>query len=169
MNLLKAMEISSSGLQAQRTVIDTISMNLANVQTTRGDGGDPYRRKRVVFSNRLLHPTFAEAFSSRFRMTGDLQKTHPVHFGLMEVRLRRVPWEQEGGLQSTVIEDLKPFQSIYDPSHPDSDRDGYLLLPNINIVEEMVDMMKAVRSYEANITAFNAVKSMALKALEIGR
>lgn len=168
MSLLKALGISSSGLQAQRTVIDAISMNLANVQTTRGSEGEPYRRQRVLFINRFPNPTFSEALSGRFRMVGHLQTTHPDHFGQMDIRLRTVSWEQ-GGIQPVTIEDLRPYQRVYDPSHPDADKDGYVSLPNINIVEEMVDMMRAVRSYEANITAFNAVKSMALKALEIGR
>lgn len=162
------MGISSGGLQAQRTVMDAISLNLSNIQTTRGSGGEPYRRKRVVFSNGPVDQRFTEMLSGRLRMAGHLSRTHPDHFGQMEIGGSGVP-SQEATIQAATLEDLRPFQMVYDPSHPDADKDGYVFLPNINIVEEMVDMLRAVRSYEANITAFNAAKNMALRALEIGR
>jgi flagellar basal-body rod protein FlgC len=162
------MGISSGGLQAQKTVMDAISLNLANLQTTRGNEGVPYQRKRVVFSNGPPGQSFPEVLSIRFRMAGSLHRTHPDHFGRMDIRGRGMPPE-ETTIQAATLEDLRPFQMVYDPSHPDADKDGYVFLPNINIVEEMIDMMRAVRSYEANITAFNAAKNMALKALEIGR
>ncbi len=168
MNLLKAMGISSSGLHAQRTVMDAISQNLANLQTTRGDGGDPYRRKRVVFSNGRMDPLFADMLSNRFFRVGHLYRTHPDHFDRFDFGGRGIA-SGERGIEVHTLEDLRPFQMVYDPSHPDANPEGYVLLPNINIVEEMVDMLRAVRNYEANITAFNAAKSMALKALEIGR
>jgi flagellar basal-body rod protein FlgC len=148
--------------------MDAISLNLANVQTTRGSEGVPYRRKRVVFSNGSMGQPFPEVLSARLQMTGALYKTHPDHFGRMDIRGRGIPAE-EATIHAATLEDLRPFQMVYDPSHPDADKDGYVFLPNINIVEEMIDMMRAVRSYEANITAFNAAKQMALKALEIGR
>lgn len=162
------MGISSGGLQAQKTVMDAISMNLANVQTTRGSGGEPYRRRRVAFSTGPLDFHFSGMLSSRIRMGGHLYRTHPNHFGLMEIGNWSSP-AREATVQTATLEDMRPFQMVFDPSHPDADRDGYVLLPNVNIIEEMVDMMRAVRSYEANITAFNAAKNMALRALEIGR
>ncbi len=162
------MGISSGGLHAQTKVMDAISLNLANVQTTRGKGGEPYRRQRVVFSNSPADQRFHEMLSGRVRMTGLLYRTHPDHFGRLDIGHRGLS-SIEATLQTATLEDLRPFQMVYDPSHPDADRDGYVFLPNINIVEEMVDMMRAVRSYEANITAFNAAKNMALRALEIGR
>ncbi|MBM4340041.1 MAG: flagellar basal body rod protein FlgC [Deltaproteobacteria bacterium] len=168
MNIFRSMGISSGGLQVQRRVMDAISLNLANVQTTRGSGGEPYRRKRVVFSNGPVDLHFSEMLSGRLRMAGHLYRTHPDHFGRMEIGGRGLPAE-EATIQAATLDDLRPFQMVYDPSHPDADKDGYVFLPNINIVEEMVDMMRAVRSYEANITAFNAAKNMALRALEIGR
>lgn len=168
MNIFKSMGISSGGLQAQKRVMDAISLNLANVQTTRGSGGEPYRRKRVVFSNGPVDQRFSEMFSGRLRMAGHLNRTHPDHFGRMEIGGRSHSYEKPT-IQAATLEDLRPFQMVYDPSHPDADKDGYVFLPNINIVEEMVDMLRAVRSYEANITAFNASKNMALRALEIGR
>jgi len=168
MNIFKSMGISSGGLQAQRTVMDAISLNLSNIQTTRGSGGEPYRRKRVVFSNGPVDQRFTEMLSGRLRMAGHLSRTHPDHFGRMDIGGSGV-LSEETTLQTATLEDVRPFQMVYDPSHPDADKDGYVFLPNINIVEEMVDMLRAVRSYEANITAFNAAKNMALRALEIGR
>lgn len=168
MTIFKSMGISSGGLQAQKTVMDAISLNLANVQTTRGNGGEPYRRKRVVFSNGPVDQRFNEILSGRLRMTGLLHRTHPDHFGRMDIGNSGFS-SKEATIQTATLEDLRPFQMVYDPSHPDADKDGYVFLPNINIVEEMVDMLRAVRSYEANITAFNAGKNMALRALEIGR
>ncbi len=162
------MGISSDGLQAQKTVMDAISLNLANIQTTRGSGGEPYRRKRVVFSNGGLGPHFSEMLHHRLHLVAPLYRTHPDHFHRFDLRTSMLP-SQEGSIQTVTFEDLRPFQIVYDPSHPEADKDGYVLLPNVNIVEEMVDMLRAVRSYEANITAFNAAKTMALKALEIGR
>jgi len=162
------MEISANGLQAQRKVMDAISLNLANVQTTRGGRGEPFRKKRVVFSNDSVEQGFSEMFSRRLRMGGHLYRTHPDHFGRMSFN---------GGsllvsgptLQAVTFEDPRPFQMVFDPSHPDADQNGYVFFPNINIIEEMIDMLRAVRSYEANITAFQASKNMALKALDIGR
>jgi len=148
--------------------MDAISLNLANIQTTRGSGGEPYRRKRVVFSNGPGDLRFTEVLSGRLRMAGQLYRTHPDHFDRMDFGGKGA---SSGGptIQAATLEDLRPFQMVYDPSHPDADKDGYVFLPNINIVEEMVDMLRAVRSYEANITAFNGAKHMAMRALEIGR
>lgn len=162
------MGISSEGLQAQRTVMDTISLNLANIQTTRGIGGEPYRRKRVAFTNGGVGPHFSEVLNHHLQLVAPLYRTHPDHFHRFDIRTSILPL-REGSLRTVTFEDLTPFQIVYDPSHPDADREGYVVLPNVNIVEEMVDMLRAVRSYEANLTAFNAAKHMALKALEIGR
>ncbi len=168
MNLIKAMGISSEGLHAQRSFMEVISQNLANLQTTRGGEGGPYRRKRVVLSSARMEPLFAEVLSSRLQKVGSLYRTHRDHFERLEIGGRGFS-TKEPILRVHTLEDLRPFQVVYDPSHPDANPDGYLFLPNINVVEEMVDLLRAVRSYEANITAFNAAKGMALKALEIGR
>ncbi len=162
------MGVSSGGLEAQRKVMDAISLNLANIQTTRGIGGEPYRRKRVAFSNATMGPRFSEMLTGRLRLVTNLYRTHPDHFSRFDIGGMR-SLSGEGSIQTVTLEDLRPFQMVYDPSHPDADKDGYVLLPNVNVVEEMVDMLRAVRSYEANITAFNAAKNMALRALEIGR
>jgi flagellar basal-body rod protein FlgC len=168
MDLFKAMGLSASGLNAQRTMINVISMNLANVHTTRTAEGGPYRRRQAMFSPVPWNPPFSDILSNRIEMVGHLLRTHPNHFPQFDI----LPWrieEGNGGINAEIIEDPSGFRMIHDPSHPDADESGYVQLPNVNLIEEMVNLMGAVRSYEANVTAFNAAKSMALKALEIGR
>ena len=144
MDLFKTMEISASGLQAQRTMINVISMNLANVHTTRTVEGGPYRRKQTIFS---LAP-----LPEKFR-------------GLLYRRMGQEP----PGVKVDVVEDPRKLEMIFDPSHPDADETGYLFLPNVNVVEEMTNLLAALRSFEANVTVFNSAKNMALKSLEISR
>lgn len=168
MELFKAMGISASGLNAQRTMIQSISMNLANVHTTRTEDGGPYRRRRTVFSTIPSPPDFKEILSFQMGGSPALKRTHPDHFSIGEIPPRKAD-RKEGGVRAEIIEDWNEPRMNYDPTHPDADEHGYVLFPNINPIEEMVDLMGAVRSYEANVTAFNAAKSMALKALEIGR
>ncbi|MCB2183832.1 MAG: flagellar basal body rod protein FlgC [Desulfobulbaceae bacterium] len=143
MDILKAFEISGSGLKAERERLNVTSMNLANANTTRTIEGGPYRAKSVVFGARRLD-NFQEALNSS------------------EAKLRKVEVVE-------VVEDNKEFKSVYDPSHPDADENGVVLFPNVDVPEQMVDMISAKRGYEANVTAIEAVKSMALKALDIGR
>ena len=144
MDLFKAMEISASGLAAQRGVMQVISTNLANAQSTRTDEGGPYLRRRAELSSAPLGPPFGSF-------------------------LNRSAREALGGKMEVAVDGSRLPQRVHDPGHPDADEMGYLSLPNVNPLEEMVGMMSAVRSYEANVTAFNAAKSMALKALEIGK
>ena len=143
-------------------------MNLANVHTTKTEEGGPYRRKRTVLSTIPVSQPFTEILSNRIEGVGRLKRSHPDHFPLAEILPRRMNLEKEG-VSAEMIEDRKESKMIYDPTHPDADETGYVQTPNINLIEEMVDLMGAVRSYEANVTAFNAAKNMALKALEIGR
>ena len=145
MNFLDALHISSSGLSAQRVRMNVISSNLANANTTRTMQGGPYKRKDVVFA--------AQQGSGPFQNT---LKSH-TDSTLSEVRV------------VGIITDSRPPQLKYDPQHPDANKQGYVAMPNVNIVEEMVNMISATRSYEASVVAINATKSMALKALEIGR
>jgi flagellar basal-body rod protein FlgC len=120
--------------------MDVIADNIANVETTRTSQGGPYKRKMVVFGPRA-------SFENAFR--------------------RELAYGR--GVQAVkVVEDNSPFKLVYNPEHPDAEN-GYVKMPNVDIVKEMVDMISATRSYEANITSLNAAKSMALKALEIGR
>lgn len=131
------MNISSTGLSAQRFRIEVISTNIANSETTRTENGGPYRRKVPVFQ---------------------------------EV-LRNIQGRKENGgvMVKSIYEDPSEFRIIYDPTHPDADENGYVKLPNVNIVREMVDMINAQRAYEANATAINTTKAMINAALQIGR
>jgi len=134
MGLFNTLRVSASGLSAERLRMDTISSNIANVQTTRGEDGEAYKRKIAVFQENL---------------------------------------DKEMGLRGVkavaIVEDETPLQEVYDPSHPDADENGYVTMPNVNILTEMADMIAASRSYEANTDTLNASKTMFMKALEIGR
>lgn len=146
MDFLTAMSASASGMAAQRFRINIISANIANVETTRTPEGGPYRRRDVVFGALPKQRSFEEEL--RARVSSD----DPLHVKVLGVTVdKRAPM-------------LK-----YDPSHPDANDQGYVAMPNINSMEEMVNLMLATRSYEANVAAFNATKSMAIKALEIGK
>jgi len=142
MGIFDSFSVSASGLTAERLRLDVIAHNLANVNTTRTATGGPYRRRGVVFAERLRLAREAET----------------------------PPRPQGAGVQVVAItEDPGPPRLAHDPSHPDADQNGYVAYPNINPVNEMVDMITATRAYEANATVLDAAKGMALKALEIGR
>jgi flagellar basal-body rod protein FlgC len=145
MDFFDAMHTSSAALSAQRLRMNLIAGNLANVNTTRTNQGGPYRRKEAVFAAQPLNQSFK-------RILADRQNNN-----LYTVRVAK------------VIEDGNPPVMKYDPQHPDADAKGYVAMPNINLMEEMVNMISATRGYEANVTALKAAKDMALKALEIGR
>ncbi len=145
MDTFTAMEISGSALKAERARLNIAAMNLANANTTRTMEGGPYKAKSVVFEAK---PLDGVNFQDTLNSTTE--------------RLRKVEVVQ-------ISEDKAPFKEIYDPSHPDADANGIVRFPNVNVAEQMVDMMSARRSYEANVTALDAAKSMALKALDIGR
>jgi flagellar basal-body rod protein FlgC len=144
--MMNGLNISASGMTAQRLRLDIISQNIANVKTTRDENGDVYTRKEVVFSVKNSNPaSFSEVLSNAGTAGNGVKVTQIVN--------------------DTESE----YSKVYDPSHPDADEDGYVTYPNVNIVQEMTDMIDASRSYEANVTAFNATKNMALKALDIGK
>ncbi len=145
MDFLTALNISSSALSAQRLRLDVISSNLANINTTHTPEGGPYRRREVVFAAQPVTDDFGEVLNSE-----------------MEKNLRKVE-------AVDVIIDRRPPKMIYDPQHPDANASGYVGMPDINVMEEMVNILSATRSYEANVAVINATKSMAAKALEIGR
>jgi len=151
MGMFDSMHISASGLGAERVRMDVIAQNLANVNTTRGADGQAYRRQEVVFQ-----AIESSAGTSGVSGTGSARGSD-----------RDAPG---GGVEVVgVVADQSELRQVYDPSHPDANDDGYVALPNVNPVTEMVDMMTATRAYEANVTAMNAAKSMALKALDILR
>ena len=145
MAIFTAFDISGSGMSAQRLRSDIITQNLANVNSTSSQNGKAYRRKTVVFAEKD-----ATAFS-------DILLSTAGNVG-------------SGVKVTKVIEDYEtPMNKVYDPAHPDADENGYVTYPNVNVVTEMTNLIDASRSYEANVTAFNASKSMALKGLEIGK
>lgn len=148
MAFLSSMNISASGMSAQRMRLDVAAENIAHVSTTRTEGGGPYRRKVVSLEERPQ-----SGFMRVLRGRAGLG-SNAIGAGV-----------QVGALE----EDERDFKMIYEPGHPDADEDGYVLMPNVDTLKETVDSMSASRSYEANITALNALKMMAQKALEIGR
>ena len=133
MDLFTAMDISASGLRAQRTRMNVISSNLANAQTTRTNEGGPYKRRDVIFKESSFEGQLASV-------------------------------EVDG-----IVTDPAPGKRIYDPGNPDADDSGYVTMPNVNMMEEMVNMINATRAFEANSIAVKSQKDMALKALTIGR
>lgn len=145
MDLLTSLKISSSGLAANRKRMGAISSNIANAQTTRTAEGGPYRKKEVVFGAEPTRETFSEV------LEGELgENAKSVH-------------------GTEVISTNRPPILKYEPNHPDANEQGYVAYPDINVMEEMTNMISASRSYEANIQALNTTKSMAMKALELGR
>lgn len=142
-DIFTTMKISASAMAAQRTRLNVISANVANVETTRTPEGGPYRRQEVVFR------TSQEGFA-----------------GNLERALRD---SVQGVEVAEIRASAEPPRVIYDPGHPDADGQGMVAMPNVDILEEMVDMMTATKAYEANVTVIKSAKRMALKALDIGR
>ncbi|MDD2851645.1 MAG: flagellar basal body rod protein FlgC [Desulfuromonadaceae bacterium] len=145
MDFFSSMNVSSSALSAERTRMNLISSNLANASSTRTPEGGPYKRKDAVFSATPLEGSFNRAFND-----ATAQQVRQVEI-------------------TRIVEDQSPPRLQYDPGHPDANEQGYVAMPNVNVVEEMADMITATRAYEANVTAVQAAKSMALKTLEIGK
>ncbi|OLS37469.1 flagellar basal body rod protein FlgC [Alkalihalophilus pseudofirmus] len=152
MTLFSGFNASASALTTQRLRMDVISSNMANAETTRARMVDgewaPYRRKMVV-----VEPNQKQPFSA-FLSNAMGQQSSGVGTGVKA---------------SAIVEDQNPFKLLYDPTHPDANEDGYVEMPNVDPLREMVDLMTATRSYEANVTSLNATKNMLMKALEIGR
>jgi flagellar basal-body rod protein FlgC len=144
MDIFQTLQISSSALKAQQIRLNTISSNIANIETTRTPEGGPYKKKTVVFQSTPVS-TFDKHLSHSMQ-----QATNGVEV-------------------SKIVTINSPAKKIYDPSHPDAGADGYVSLPNVNLLKELADMMTATRAYEANVTTVKSAKRMALKALEIGR
>lgn len=142
LGVFSALEVSASGLSAERIRMNTTASNLANARTTRTPDGGPFRR---------LDPVFEAVGLDRLRGLPSMQR------GVSLVRVARIQ------------EDTRPGTMVYDPSHPDANGQGYVTYPNVNAVEEMVNMITATRAYEAGVTSINSIKQMARSALEIGR
>ena len=145
MDFLTAMKLSSSGLSVQRKRMETIASNMANAETTRTPEGGPYRKKDVVITALPLEDKFGMHLNRE-----------------LEDQLKQV-------LVTDIVEDQGKPRMVFNPGHPDANALGYVAMPNINLVGEMVNMMTATRSYEANVTAINATKLMAQRAIDLGR
>lgn len=143
MGIFDAMNVAATGMTAQQTRMDVISENIANVNTTRDENGNPYRRKTVVFE---------EQGSTSFEN---------VLFDKLN------SYEPSGVKITKIVEDQSDFKLVYDPTHPDADENGYVSYPNVDTVTEMTNLIDASRAYEASATSFNAAKAMAVKGLEL--
>jgi flagellar basal-body rod protein FlgC len=159
--IFAGLNISSRGLSVQRMRMNTIAENIANAETTKTDKGGPYRRKQVVVS-----ATQAQTFGTELRSAGmALARTDPNHVtgGDFPVGVDAVV----PAVDAATKTDTSPDKMVYDPSHPDANAEGYVAMPNVNVVTEMVDMISASRAYEANVVAIGATKTMARDSLEI--
>ena len=147
MAFLSSMNVVGSGLTAQQLRLDVISENITNQNTTRTEEGGTYRRKMVVFESEGGQTPFQQA--------------------LARARGERV---QDGGVRvAQIVEDPSDFKLVYDPTHPDANAEGYVELPNVDLVKEIADAMAASQAYSANVTAFNVLKQVTAKGLEIGK
>lgn len=152
MNIFDSLKISATGMSAERVRLNVASMNLANAHVTRTVDGGPYRARSVVFN--------AVPYEDSTGGAADDESTFS-------------PFDRElaGAVETVkvaeVVEDPDPFKEVYDPGHPDADQRGIVKLPNVNVMEQMVDIMTSARAYEANVTAVETAKSMALKAINI--
>lgn len=140
MSLFSAISVSASGMEAQRTRVELLTENLANAETTRTADGGPYRRKDAVFSSQPVGSSFADAFQT---MLGT------------------------GVAVTDVVTDQTDPERQYMPGHPDADKDGYVSFPHVNPAEEMVNIMDASRSYQANVSAISAVKDMIQHSIDL--
>jgi len=145
MDFLTSMKISASGLNVQRKLMETVSSNLANIETTRTPEGGPYRRKEVVVSALPLEEDFNEILQSE--LGENVLKT----------------------MITDIIEDQSAPKLVFKPNHPDANEAGYVAMPNVELMTEMVNLVTSTRGFEANVTAMNAAKSMAQRAIELGR
>lgn len=144
MAFLNSLNIAGSALTAERFRMDIILQNMANIDTTETPEGGPYRRKQVIFEERAMD--FKAALQNQEEKLGN------------------------GGVRvKEVVENQEDFIPVYDPTHPSADTNGYVMKPNVNSQEEMIDLMAASRAYEANLTALSVAKAIAMKALEIGK
>jgi flagellar basal-body rod protein FlgC len=163
-----ALEISATGLTAQRLRMNVVANNIANASTTRTPEGGPYKRQVVSFQAALNGPVIALPANDPASPHLSLSTRSPGQHAL-SVASERIQVLPAGVEVGQVTDDPSEPQMIYDPSHPDADEKGYVKMPNINPVVEMMDLMGASRAYEANITAMGASKDMVTKTLEIGR
>ena len=158
MNIFNVFGISGAGMGAQRSRMSVVAGNMANAETTRTPEGGPYQRRNVLFQ--AMPMSTAGTFSSVLATTSAKHFTGGVR-------------EQGGNMHSIRVTGIeqssRPPRKVYDPQHPDADTEGYVAYPDINVMEEMVDMLSAARSYQANLTAFGVTKTLVRRLLEMGR
>ncbi|TDT69142.1 flagellar basal-body rod protein FlgC [Hypnocyclicus thermotrophus] len=150
MGVFNIMNKAASGMTAERFRMDIIADNIANANTTVTEQGGPYRRKLVVFEEKLKK---------------ELKVPMNINIDSKEASISK----SEGVKVAKVIEDKTPFRYVYDPNHPNANEKGYVAMPNVNTINEMVDLITAQRAYEANATVVTNAKSMATAALQIGK
>lgn len=142
---------------AQRSRMSVVAGNLANAETTRTPEGGPYRRRNILFRAAAVREEFPSLLQARL--------SSPFKLGLRDRSAAEIHRVEVAGVRTS----LRPPRKVYDPHHPDTDLEGYVSYPDINVMEEMVDLLSATRSYEANLTAFNATRTLIRRLLEIGR
>jgi len=147
MGIFDSLNISASGLSAERLRMDVISSNIANASSTQTVGGGPYRRKIAILSPQNNSQSFRKVLQDSIK--------------------NKAPYS--GVRVLGIMEDSTPLKRVYDPQHPQASEDGYVEYPNVDVMKEMVELITASRAYEANVTAMNSTKSMFIKTLEIGR
>ena len=151
MSFLSTLNIAGSGITAQQTRLDVIAENITNASTTRTEAGGAYRRKVVVMQSQGGRDDFRAAMARAQRVSN-------------------AGYTTTGGVKITnIVEDQSDFKLVYDPTHPDANENGYVELPNVDMVQEMTDAMAASQAFNANVTVFNTLKSVIAKGLEIGR
>ncbi|HEY6759733.1 MAG TPA: flagellar basal body rod protein FlgC [Baekduia sp.] len=155
MGLFDAIDASGSGLTAERLRMDVTSENLANAETTKGADGQPYRRKEVVLQEANGGAGGQTSFAS---LLSSIQGGGSSGAGVTN-----------GVTVSGIVEDSTPLKRVYDPGHPDADKNGYVTMPNVNTVTEMTDLISSSRAYEANVTAMQTAKTMFSKTLDLLR
>ncbi|MCK4460864.1 MAG: flagellar basal body rod protein FlgC [candidate division Zixibacteria bacterium] len=161
--ILNAIEVSAQGLSIQRARMNTTARNIANAETTRTEDGGPYRRRRIQVKEEAVKG----GFRNMIRRAGTrLARTNSRHLPVHSERITR-NIELPTVSHEETIDSASGYKLVHDPSHPDADGEGYVRMPDIEIVTEMVDMMAATRAYEANTVAISAAKKMAEDALEI--
>ncbi len=165
MDLLNAMKISATGLNAHRTKMNLIAENLANVDTTQTEEGGPYRRKMAVFRAENI-----DKFKSVLEKKAEKNKLGKIEFSPIEFSDEKKEDSGDGVEVGKIVKSQEDFRMVYNPAHPDADPvTGYVAMPNVDHLTEMADMIVAKRSYEASVSAISNTKGMILKALEIGK
>jgi len=162
-SLFGAMDISATGLSTQRTKINVISENIANAETTRTEDGGPYRRKLILQKSGSRGVQFSEVLTEHELK---MEKTDRKHFP-SEPFSHTHDTKKTGVHVEEIFEDPSEFKMIFDPSHPDANEDGYVAMPNVNVVQEMTDLIASSRNFEANITAMNSSKRMIRSTFKI--